>query len=474
MSDAIKVWERLEWAHSGELAITDRFALILNWFVKESDLQGRFTAFISAWAGRTRYDEEELEKAIEFFLGLGLLTYFGKDPRTAFPIYELVHGASVTPQQLTFDQHGMIELIEKLPDISDAEQLVLEKLVMRHFDWAEGVVVATTADLDKLSGRWTSRWRERLIRRLVDRGYLTRKHRRGYRNSPHTYTLVLPTPPDETSDEASLNTPNRSLSAPSNTPDRSLSAPSNTPDQSLSERSILIEKNKEKNEEELTTTTASAVAAEDTDSVFVLRVWELSEGDAAAFMWAADLEEQSGGRWHSSRADELLDDFQNIRANPGALNPMGVLRSEWQRKIKYVDLRTPSTVDLSPQPEEFEERNCWTGDHWICRRVGCGCNLDLCMTHQDATPSSQALDIWNRALEQIKERVTSVVYEVDFADTFGLAWREGELVVVCSSAHMATRLHEHLYGVIVRSVTEVCEVDVDVRFAVLQRDSENQ
>ena len=457
MSNEIKVWERLEWDHSGDLEISDRFRLILGWFIKECDLNGRFTAFIRAWASRTCYSEEELERALEEFVGLGLLVHYGKDPKTAFPMYELVHGATVTPQQLTFDQHRMVELIEAIPDISNTEQLVLEKLVMKHFDWAQGLVVATTEDLVRLPVRWKERWRRAVIQGLIGKGYLTRKHRRGYRDSPHVYVLTLPDIRHYTAEFTPENgtilpnsPPENGTILPNSPPENGTILPNSPPENGTilpnSNTSSLLEEQEERREE--LSTTATAVAA-DSDSEFLSRVWELAGEEAADFMWVEDIEEQSVRRWHWSRADELLDDFDRFDRNPRLHNPMGMLRSEWARKVRYVDMSTPSGVDLSPQDEESDP-----------------------LVVYDRDPDPEATRIWQEASEMLRMQVTRPNYEIWIRVVQGMEWDGQVLTIGCPNAFVAEMIEQRMYSLVAQSVADVVQAEADVKFAVYAQPEE--
>ena len=130
---------------------------------------------------------------------LGLLRRDGIDDRFEEPAerYELAHGASPDSVQLTLEMHAMISAIEKLEHITDRQQLALEKLVIRHYDWLTGLVTATTAQLRRLTVRWEQRTTERVLQDLQDMGILTRvrgKDRlRGYGRRPHLYRLDIRT-----------------------------------------------------------------------------------------------------------------------------------------------------------------------------------------------------------------------------------------------------------------------------------------
>ena len=110
----------------------------------------------------------------------------------------MVRGATMDPQQLTLDVHGILAAIENLTEkpglprgLSNRQQLALEKLVIRHFDWQKSEIAATTEQLDCLIPRWSESTRKRVIESLVDKGILHRA-KFGYLGKPHLFTLHLP------------------------------------------------------------------------------------------------------------------------------------------------------------------------------------------------------------------------------------------------------------------------------------------
>ena len=186
--------DRLAWAAALRLP-DDRLTFFLMLLIKEADREGILPLLTRKLHQETGIDPGDMESAVDRMVMLGLLRRDGIDDRFDAPRYELMHGAKPDAVQLTLGMHAMISAIEQLEHITDRQQLALEKLVIRHYDWLTGMVTATTAQLMSLSVRWSRHKTNEVLEDLVDLGYLRRVpgEQRGYGRTPHQYLLEIRT-----------------------------------------------------------------------------------------------------------------------------------------------------------------------------------------------------------------------------------------------------------------------------------------
>ena len=165
--------------------------------VRHTHEHGRSHLFLSAIGLQVNMTPREVDVWLSLFERHGLLRPIESEKSGAVA-YQMVHGTMMDPQQLTLDVHGILAAIDNLSEkpgqprgLSNRQQLALEKLVLRHFDWATSEISATTDQLDNLIPRWEERTRERVIESLVEKGILHRT-KFGYSGHPHRFTLHLP------------------------------------------------------------------------------------------------------------------------------------------------------------------------------------------------------------------------------------------------------------------------------------------
>ena len=490
MAKRIQLWDRMKWVNS--LKLPDRTALLLMIFVQEASATGEVKLFPRKATRDTKFEPRDLVGALHYFVDLGLLELLAvqhhDDDEDVYSC-NLVHGAKVTEQQLTIDQHGMVWLIEQIPDIEDRHQVALEKLVMRHFDWASGQIVITTEEQHRISPRWKRTKTYRIIEELVSLGFLTRSEgvRHGYGASPHIYRLEIRTKRPDLGTIPVLKSPDSrtipALKSPDpgtipalKSPDPGTISTENVPNSVTSEAPILITETSHRTplpEPPLRTPPPpqGGVGAERSKSSFWERLLLLDRHAARNLTRIAKLEARLGAPWHESQADQVVDDLDLLRANPMISDEYGALISRYEDMASVWDFTAPADVErrLTPDEAEAAERDrreeveAWEKDrqHW--------------REQYSSAQVGDAGQLWAATLGQLQAQVTKPNFDTWLKHTSGLSWTDDEFVVGCPNAFVAEMIEQRMYSLVAQTLESVVasvvegsteDVEVEVRFAV--------
>ena len=356
--------DRLAWAAALRLP-DDRLTFFLMLLIKEADKHGKLPLLARKLHGETGIDPAELQLAVDRLLVLGLLRRDGVDDRFAEPAdrYELMHGAKPDSVQLTLGMHAMISAIENLEHITDRQQLALEKLVIRHYDWLTGLVTATTSQLMGLSGRWSQQKSNEVLEDLLDLGYLRRAPgaQRGYGRTAHRYILEIRTdsreiPYKSTPDSREIpykSTPDSREIPYKSTPDSREIPYKSTPDSreipykstphpyTLDSPETLLPK---------TPPPPPPGGGGQECSNFLGRLRTLDEALAFELAGLAALEVESGVGWHETWADRAIEDLDQIIEQGGAGDPAAVLIVRWRARLRVWDFSRPAPPQIDRQP----------------------------------------------------------------------------------------------------------------------------
>ena len=184
----VKFYDRMDWAQ--EQPLPDSLKILLFAILRHTHQNGHAEVFLTSLAFQVSLTPVELDAGLALFEEHGLIRPVEATEPGAVA-YQVVHGAAMDPQQLTLDVHGILAAIENMDMLSNQQQLALEKLVLRHFDWVSSEIIATTQQLDNLVPRWAEETRRRVFKSLVKDGIL-RRTRLGRQAEPHRFTLHLP------------------------------------------------------------------------------------------------------------------------------------------------------------------------------------------------------------------------------------------------------------------------------------------
>ena len=354
--------DRLEWAES--LPLPDRLTLILVYLVKEADINGTLPFLLRKLDQQTRFDRDELQRALDYFLTLGLLLENGIDERWDAPRYKFVHGAAIDPLQLTLGMHGMLSAIEQLTDIEDRHQLALEKLVIRHYDWPTGLVTATTEQLMRLSPRWSQQKTNKALEELMGLGHLRRApgEQRGFGRTPHKYLLEIRTNSPEIpykSDQLSPEIPYKSDQLSPEIPYKSDQLSPEIPYKSdqlspeIPYKSGLHPYTEDSPKTLLVQTppppTAAAVQTE--CSKFWASLMSLDEAAAFALLRLKTMERDNQPAWHEVWADKALEDLDEVLDKRGITDPAGAVIKRFRDPDRRGLGHDPRTTAAARVPE---------------------------------------------------------------------------------------------------------------------------
>ena len=346
--------DRLAWAAALRLP-DDRLTFFLMLLIKEADREGILPLLTRKLHQETGIDPGDMLSAVDRLVMLGLLKRDGIDDRFDEPRYELMHGAKPDAVQLTLGIHAMISAIEKLEHITDRQQLALEKLVIRHYDWLTGMVTATTAQIYNLSPRWSGRKTREVIEELLAMGHLTRAELRGYRRRPHTYRLEIRTNAVETRQiPEPLSAETRQISEPLSAETRQISEPlsAETRQKSATHPYTLD------SPETLSKTPPPSPpgGGGSKRSNFLERLIELNEDLAFHLSGLVNLESECAVRWHESWADRAVEEIEQVIEQGGFDDPVAVLIVRWRVRLKVWDFSRPAPPQIDRQPRGMAGR----------------------------------------------------------------------------------------------------------------------
>ena len=327
--------ERVRWV--ANLPIPDDYAFILALLCAEADDYGLMPFLWRKLESTTRFRRLDFDRAIQEFVAWGVMSPEGIDKRFSVPADRYrIHYGSEPALQLSLGVHAMLSRIEKLKDITDRQELALQKLVVRHYDWVTGLVTATTEEivgskddpeeLPGLSPRWSQQRTNEAIAALVDKGYLSRapRKRRGYGSTPQAYVLniIRTDSPEIRSIEGADSPEIRSIKGADSPEIRSIEAPHPYTDYSTDYSY------------DQTPAPAPAAAVQPERSNFWGRLMELDAQAAFALLPLEGLERHGPWLWHEEWADRALEDLEELLDKRGITDPPGAVIKRFRDRIE--------------------------------------------------------------------------------------------------------------------------------------------
>ena len=467
----LTVWDRIDWAES--LALPDNQTLMLMIIVREATATGFAELYLASLERRTRWSVDQWTGGLAKFEEMGIVQPDRPKGRGDCA-YQLVHGVAIEPVQLTLDVHGVLTAIDALHVIDDREQLLLEKMIIRHFDWTRSLIEATTAQLNDLVHRWDERKRRLIIETLTAKSLLV-PVRRGYGKTTHRWRLALPESatdrrieaPESATDrriEAAESATDRRIEAPESATDRRIEAAESATDRRI-EAALPYEEKQEKQEKQETSPPhppVEAAGGRSTSSFFWERLMLLDRGAARKLTRLAKLERQLGASWDASQADQILDDLDELRANHMISDEYGTLIRRYEDMGSVWDFTVPSGAERRLTPAEIEAMARERREemkHWEADRRSA-------LEQYGETQIGDAGQLWSDALAQLQRQITRPNFETWLKHTSGLSWTEREFVVGCPNAFAAEMIEQRMYTLVAQTLESVLDCDVEVRFAV--------
>ena len=328
----IDIWKRLDWA--AELALPSAQSLLLIQVVREATYEGHAELWLSRIAYRTRLTRTDILRDLKHFEVLGLIkpasTLKGGDVA-----YRVVHGAPIPAVQLTLDIHAILDRIDHLTGLSDRERLLLTKLVIHCWDWAESTIEATPARIRAIIPTWAIT-KPRQVRLALERkGILISQDSRSNRaRRPQRWRLAFP----EVLNSEHSAFPEVLNSEHSAFPEVLNSEHSAFPEVLNSEHFFEDPSLRDKNE--LRTTTRGG-AQDHFKSLFWIALNALEPEAARRLPEFADAEQEGGQPWDIGWAQQLVDDLAEARVDPDCPSPYGRVVSWWRGMIRYMDMTQP-------------------------------------------------------------------------------------------------------------------------------------
>ena len=347
---------RLAWAAALRLP-DDRLTFFLMLLIKEADREGILPLLTRKLHQETGIDPGDMLSAVDRLVMLGLLKRDGIDDRFDAPRYKLMHGAKPDAVQLTLGMHAMISAIENLEHITDRQQLALEKLVIRHYDWLTGMVTATTAEMHRLSQRWRRQKTDEVLEELTELGYLRRVHgaQRGYGRTPHQYRLEIRTDSPETRHKSEQDSPETRHKSEQDSPETRHKSEQDSPEtrHKSAPHPYTLDSQETLSKTPLPSPPGGGGSKR---SNFLERLIELDEDLAFHLSGLVNLESECAVRWHESWADRAVEEIEQVIEQGGFDDPVAVLIVRWRARLKVWDFSRAAPPQINRQPRGMAGR----------------------------------------------------------------------------------------------------------------------